>query len=319
MSAPATAEHIGASGEQQGPKSEAPDTHRIAAATGGIQRPGRRPSAPPRSQLPPKPSVSPRPCCSAAPFIQYCSTAYATELLGAVRSPGRAVCRGMVPAAPYRSAKPRGRWRPKTPFITEPFAQRFRGRGGGGNYCLHARRTDPVARKFRLPAISLDRPTRSERRRSFPIPRSPRPWSELAPGGCNLGPRWEPARPDLPQAWRCWQRQSPTIILPVFPSPPRRSPAPDIACCFSAAWRRSTARAPASTAGGVALGSSILLAYVSLGAVSLLLGAVGEPRTGSVSPSTSGAGVIALFSVITVRLGRDDARSVVSGHYSVEK
>jgi len=89
-----------------------------------------------------------------------CSAAHAAELLGAVRCPGCAVCRGMVPAAPYRQRSP-GPLASQNPLHTEPFAQRFRGRGGGGNYCLHARRTDPCRSEVRLPAISLDRPTRS--------------------------------------------------------------------------------------------------------------------------------------------------------------
>src|ERR1700738_277585 len=57
-----------------------------------------------------------------------CSTAHAAELLGAVLGPGRAVCRGMVPAAPYRQRSP---WplASQHPLHTEPLAQRFRGRG----------------------------------------------------------------------------------------------------------------------------------------------------------------------------------------------
>src|SRR6202022_4509463 len=73
-----------------------------------------------------------------------------------------------VLAAPYRQRSP---WplASQNPLHTETFAQRFRGRDGGGNYCLHARRTDPVARKSGCPRSRWIAQRARERRASFPI------------------------------------------------------------------------------------------------------------------------------------------------------
>jgi predicted MFS family arabinose efflux permease len=77
------------------------------------------------------------------------------------------------------------------------------------------------------------------------------------------------------------------------------------------------AAAPAEHRGGV-LSAIYLLAYVALGAIAILLGAVATAR-GLGFAVNLGAGVIALFSAISNRLGRGDTRRVTSGRYSLEK
>src|SRR5216683_1410058 len=57
----------------------------------------------------------------------------------------------------------------QNPLHTEPFAQRFRGRDGGGNHCLHARRADPVARKSGCPRSRWIAQHARERRGSLAI------------------------------------------------------------------------------------------------------------------------------------------------------
>jgi len=254
-----------------------------------------------------------RPCCSAVPSFNMLRCPRGS-VLGAVRSAGRPVYRGMVPAAPYRR-KAHGRWRPKTPFIPNHLRNVFAVAAAAVNFRLHTWRTGPVARKSGCPRFCWIAQRARERRRSLALRDRfgrDRDWRQDA----ATSDRDDDGRGRICCRHGAAGSGSRLTIICHSSSPPRRSPAPDIACCFRRPGddhKRGASRAPRRRALAI-----YLLAYVVAGC-RLAPSRRGGNRARARYAVNLGAGVIALFSVITVALGRDDARSVVSDRYSAEK